>query len=79
MPKPLPGWIRTHAAAHDEAECAEYAAMEPAERWRRFVALMRLSNALFAANDRRSVALELRDERDPESIAVWRRLMNRRG
>ena len=79
MERNLPGWVRSHAKAHDDAECAEYAEMTPADRWRRFIAVTRLSEALFAANDHQSRARALRDERDPEAIALWRRLMARRG
>jgi hypothetical protein len=78
MAENLPAWATRGSSAQDDAECAEFAAMSPAERWQVLAQLCKLGATLLAANDRRELALALRDERSPESVATWRRLMARR-
>jgi hypothetical protein len=77
MSRPLPPWVATHGIARDDAEAREYAVLTPQERWERFVALSGLASTLLAANDRCEVAVTLRDERSPESLALWHKLMAR--
>lgn len=77
MTAPLPPWTRRHGEEHDQAECDEFAAMSPQDRWRVLAELSRLAARLLTANPHRVVALELRDERSPEALATWRMLMER--
>jgi hypothetical protein len=78
MEKRLPPWVTAHAKAKEEEEIREYASLSPEERLERFCQISRLSWALFSQNPRREEALAQRDERSPESLALWRRLMRER-
>jgi hypothetical protein len=80
MQRRLPPWVGTHDKIKEEEEIREYAAMSPEERLERFCQINRLAWALFSQNPHRDEVLSQRDERSPESLALWKRLMqNRRG
>ena len=62
----------------EEEEIQECAVLRPEERLERFWQVSEAAWAFFSQNPNRGVALALRDERSPESWALWQRLMSTR-
>ena len=76
MAERLPPWVTSHEQHRRRAEFREYAGMPVEERWRRFLEAEAWSWILLSQNPHRERALERREARSPEAMALWRRLMD---